>query len=354
MKIAGIPMNDIWAHRVLREQGVETAHTENGSADIVVLVESIALGHHDAGQNYRPYLHLNGELRSVRPHQRLPYGVDEVTFPVGGGEAVDVFYEFDDDQLAQLTRKGYFSPGFSLPEQVTGIEWELPATVDALVLAPEGDPVTSASDAPDVPVVFVRVHDLGSLDVDLESSGYDLTEYFAERSSEAGQLSGQRFADEVGMRARSDAITPLFDESDLEQAQADRAGRARATESEAAKGAVAARMEAVATALNAEEEQLRLQREAQAGTSENTYRSRVAGALADPPTAADAAKHLAPVKEPDVLDLRWDEANQLGVASVRRERPADPVRLNQLKHEVTLRAADLDLGDSEQAAEQQL
>lgn len=354
MKIAGIPMNDIWAHRVLREQGVETAHTENGSADIVVLVESIALGHHDAEQNYRPYLHLNGELRSVRPHQRLPYGVDEVTFPAGGGETVDAFYEFDDDQLAQLTRKGYFSPAFTLPKQVTGIEWELPATIDALVLAPEGDPVTSASDAPDVPVVFVRVHDLGSLDVDLESSGYDLTEYFADRSSEAGQPPRQRSADDAGMRARSDAIIPLFDEADLERAQTNRARWVPARESEAAKGAVAARMEAVATALNAEEEQLRLQREAHAGTSENIYRSRVAGALADPPTAAEATENLAPVKEPEVLDLRWDEAHQLGVASVRRERPADPVRLNELKHEVTLRAADLDLGDSEQAAEQQL
>ncbi|MFK4087294.1 hypothetical protein ACI2LF_24515 [Kribbella sp. NPDC020789] len=354
MKIAGIPMNDIWAHRVLRERGVETTHTENGSADIVVLVESIALGHHDAGQNYRPYLHLNGELRSVRPHQRLPYGVDEVTFPVGGGEAVDVFYEFDDDQLAQLTQKGYFSPGFSLPEQVTGIEWELPATVDALVLAPAGIPYTSTADAPDVPVVFVRVHNLGSLDVDLESSGYDLTEYFAERGTEAGQLSGPRFADEAGMRARSDAITPLFDESDLEPAQADRAGRVPATESEAAKGAVAAQMEAVATALNAEEEQLRLQREAQAGTSENIYRSRVAGALEDTPTAADAAKHLAPVKEPDVLDLDGDEADELGIAPVHTEPLADTARLNELKHKVTLRAADLDLRDSEHAAEQQL
>jgi hypothetical protein len=352
MKIAGIPMNDIWAHRVLRERGVETTHTENGSADIVVLVESIALGHHGVGQNYRPYLHLDGELRSVRPHQQLPYGVDEVTFPAGGGETVDVFYEFDDEQLAQLIQKGYFSPAFTLPEQVTGIEWELPATVDALVLAPAGGPVTSAADAPDVPVVFVRVHDLGSLDVDLESSGYDLAEYFADHSTEAGQRSGQRLADRGGTRARSDAISPLFDEADLERAQASAGRLIPATEREAAKGAVAARMEAVAAALNAEEEQLRLQREAQAGTSENVYRSRVAGALEDAPTAADAAEHLPPVREP--LDLGGDETDELGVAPVRIEPLADAARLDDLKREVMLRAADLDRGDAEQAPEQQL
>jgi hypothetical protein len=354
MKIAGIAMNDIWAHRVLRERGVETTRTENDSADIVVLVESIELGHHGVRQNYRPYLHLNGELRSVRPHQQLPYGVDEVTFPVGGGETVDVFYEFDDEQLAQLTQKGYFSPAFTLPEQVTGIEWELPATVDALVLAPAGDPETSTNDAPDVPVVFVRVHDLGSLDVDLETSGYDLTEYIADRSTEAGQRYGQPFADQGGMRARSDTISPLFDDADLKRPQAGMARLVPAAESEAAKGAVAARMEAVAAALNAEEEQLRLQREAQVGTSENVYRSRVAGTLEDPPNAAGAAEHLTPAPKLDLLDLSGDETNALGIAPVRIEPLADAARLDELKREVTLRAADLDLGDAEQAPEQQL
>lgn len=354
MKIAGIAMNDIWAHRVLRERGVETTRTEKRSADIVVLVESIQLGHHGARQNYRPYLHLNGELRSVRPHQQLPYGVDEVTFPVGAGETVDVFYEFDNEQLAQLTKKGYFSPAFTPPEQVTGIEWELPATVDALVLAPEGNPETSTKDAPDVPVVFVRVHDLGSLDVDLESSGYDLAEYFADHGTEAGQCSGQPFADQGGMRVRSDAISPLFDEADLERARAGGVRMVPASESKSAKGALAARIEAVAAALNAEEEQLHLQREAQVGTSENVYRSRVAGTLEEPAAAAGTAAHLASVPELDLADLSGDEPAELGITPVHAGRLADAARLDDLKREVTLRAADLDLGDAEPAPEQQL
>ena len=354
MKIAGLAMNDVWAHRVLRERGVETMRTENNGADVAVLVESMELGHHGPERNYRPYLHLNGELRSVRPHQQLPYGVDEVTFPIGGGETVDVFYEFDDEQLVQLAQKGYFTHGFAVPEQVTGIEWELPATVDALVLAPAGDAQAATEGAPDVPVVFVRVHGLGNLEVDLKSSGYDITEYFADHATKTGQRYEQQVVDDRGLRARSDAIDPLFDEADFEQAGTGTVQAVPWTENEAEEGALATQMEAVAVALDAEEEQLRLEREAKAGTPENVYRSRVAGSLEEPAAEAGIDERPEPVADLDLLDLDGDADEELGVAPVHTGPLFDTARFDELKRKVTLRAADLDLGDAGPTPEHQV
>ncbi|GAA3138821.1 hypothetical protein JOF29_000249 [Kribbella aluminosa] len=344
MRIAGLAMNDVWAHRVLRERGVETTRTEKIDADVAVLVESMELKHHGPDRNYRPYLHLHGELRSVRPHQQLPYGVDEVTFPIGGSEPVDVFYEFDDQQLVQLAQKGYFSPAFNLPEHVTGIDWELPATIDALVLAPSGDTtlVTTPESAPDVPVVFVRVHGLGSLDVDLESSGYDITEYFADHSTTADSRHDQDVVSQTGVSARSDAFTSLFDDADFGQAPTPTTLARPGAENDTA-SPLATRMQAVAASLDAEQAQLRLEREEEAGTPENVYRSRVAGSLEE--TSAKAAIDEGP--EPVAsLDLDGETAENLPIEPVHTEPPADMTRLDELRRQVTLRAADLDPGEA--------
>ncbi|MDW6057958.1 hypothetical protein SAZ11_07635 [Streptomyces sp. FXJ1.4098] len=138
MRTAGLTMNDVWAHRVLRERGVETYRLEGVTAELDVMVESLDLKHRGKEENYRPYLHMTGELRSVTPVKALPFGISQVTYSPGQGEKVDAFYEFNDQQLVALASKGYFTSGFAVPEQVTGIEWELPATADMLVLAPSG------------------------------------------------------------------------------------------------------------------------------------------------------------------------------------------------------------------------
>lgn len=326
-------MTDVWAHRVLRERGVETARIENEQADIVVLVETIELAHHGPEQNFRPYLHLNGELRSVRPHQRLPYGVDAVVFPVGGGETVDVFYEFDDKQLAVLANRGYFSPGFTVPEQVVGIEWELPATVDAIVLAPSGDPSSSTEKAPDVPVVFVKVHDLGSLDVDMESSGYDLAEYFADFSTDGAARVEPRAVEGPSLRQRSGEMATLFDDADFEHGH-DAASASSAQQSgPEAQDDLNARLQAVAAELAAEDEHLRLERAAQEGTPENIYRERVASAL------QTADEPVAEAPESEGL-LSADNVAQVDAV------PARPT-YDDLKLKVEQRAADLERDDTE-------
>ena len=328
-------MTDVWAHRVLRERGVETTRIENEQADIAVFVETMELAHHGPEQNFRPYLHLNGELRGVRPHQRLPYGVDAVTFPTGRGETVDVFYEFDDKQLALLAKRGYFSPGFTVPEQVVGIEWELPATVDAVVLAPAGDPARSTESAPDVPVVFVKVHDLGSLDVDMESSGYDLAEYFADFSTDGAPHVEPRVVEGQSLLQRSGEMATLFDDADFEQQQDPTLVASAQLSGPEAQDDMSARLQAVAAELAAEEEQLRLDLAAREGTPENIYRERVASALQTVDGPVEEAR--------ESEDLFFDDEVAVNDAS-----PARPT-YDELKRKVEQRAADLDHDDTELA-----
>jgi hypothetical protein len=202
MKVAGIKMTDPWASRVLRSKGIETERVASAPVETVVQMEQVSFEHHGPEKNYRPLLHLTGELRSILPNESLPYGIDEVTFRNGLGPIVDAFYEFDDHQLSELVSKGYFTEGFEPPANMAGIPWELPTTIDALILAPEHQG--------DAPVVFVTIHGQTELALDIENSGYDLAEYFENRLTVEGQQEQALNASQQGVPTRSGAINDLF------------------------------------------------------------------------------------------------------------------------------------------------
>lgn len=167
MKIPAMSMSSPLAGRVERD-GAELLH--DVQCEAVVHVEQAYLAHHGPDQNYRPYLRLAGEMRSLVPDHVLPADVDELTSRPALGPLFDGFYEFDDDQLTQMVSKGYFSPAFRTPEIMTGVDYELPVTANVLILHPQAEG--------DVPVVFVDVHNRNDMVLDLESTGYDLAEYF--------------------------------------------------------------------------------------------------------------------------------------------------------------------------------
>lgn len=202
MKVAGIKMTDPWASRALRSKGIETQLVSGAPVETIVQMERVSIEHHGSEKNYRPLLHLTGELVSIQPAEALPHGVEEVTFRSGLGPVVDAFYEFDDVQLAQLVRKGYFTEGFEAPAAMAGTPWELPTTIDALVLSPESED--------DTPVVFVHVHGQTELALNLENSGYDLAEYFENHlTAEAQQERELENAPGV-VPTRSGEINDLF------------------------------------------------------------------------------------------------------------------------------------------------
>lgn len=172
MKIAPLKVSDPWYSRVLSDGRVETESLRGVPIESTVEMELVELLHGDAGENYRPYLHLRGELTQAVPAVELPYGVSELALRRGSGLEVDAFYDFSPRQLAELVEKGYFTDQFRVPEEMSGIPWELPGAADFLVVAPE------FSDQP--PLVFMHLHEQNALELDEENSGYDLAAYFPE------------------------------------------------------------------------------------------------------------------------------------------------------------------------------
>ncbi|MEU9601607.1 hypothetical protein AB0E06_32965 [Streptomyces sp. NPDC048109] len=346
MRTAGLTMNDVWAHRVLRERGVETYRLEGVTAELGVMVASLDLKHRGKEENYRPYLHMTGELRSITPARALPFGISQVTYSPGQGEKVDAFYEFDDQQLVVLASKGYFTSGFAVPEQVTGIEWELSATADMLVLAPSG-----AQTEGDAPVVFTQIHDIGGLEIDLESSGYDLAGYFADHSKD-GVPRAEAVVDARGMKARSDAINSLFAEGELGlDTEVEPVVRAPVPEAAPVADGMSARLQQIEAEIAAEREQYQTERAGTEGTTENLYRERVAAALQTVKEQEEPIAPPVPAREAQ-RDLNLDldpELEEQEQESRRREVKLAP-SLGERKRQVAQRAADLDFGeDGEQS-----
>ncbi len=336
MRTAGLTMSDVWADRILRERGVETLRCEGLPVELGVLVDTVELQHHDKNTNYRPYLHVTGELRSITPAETLPYGISQVTYAAGQGEKVDAFYEFDDQQMVVLASKGYFGSNFTVPEQITGIEWELPAAVDVLILAPSGA-------GTDAPVVFTRAHDIAKLEIDLASSGYDLTDYFADHPGDEIGRNG-RNVDERELRARAEAISTLFPEDDIEDlaGQTQQAAQIGSTALHAsAADEVSTGLRTVEAQLAAERERVRNEREQTEGTPENLYRDRVALDLQpdeepSAPRSPDGA-NAGPGGVPGLDRTHGDSAT-------RASGPAPDER----RREIARRTDDLDFGDDEQ------
>lgn len=207
MKVAGIKMTDPWASRVLRSKGVESERVTGVPVEIKVMMERVAFEHHGSEKNYRPLLHLTGELQGIRPDSALPYGIDEVTFRAGLGPTVDAFYEFDDAQLTELVSKGYFTEGFDPPETMAGILWDLPTTVDALVMAPENET--------DTPVVFVTIEGQTGLALDADNSGYVLAGYFENKLTPEAEQERALQSTRDDVPTRSGEITDIFADVDF-------------------------------------------------------------------------------------------------------------------------------------------
>jgi hypothetical protein len=334
MRTAGLMMNDVWADRALRERGVEAHRYDGLEAEIGVLVDSVELKHKGKEENHRPYLHVIGELRSITPAMPLPYGITQVIYSHGQGEKVDAFYEFDDQQLVALAAKGYFSSTFVVPEQLTGIEWELPATVDALVLTP-------SEQQADAPVVFMNVHRIADLEIDLESSGYDLSDYFADHSKDSVTRTKAVF-DEYGPMVRSDAINPLFTEDELAlAAETKLANRVTVILEPSAAEGVSIGLQKLEADIAAEAEQFRAERESTEGTPENLYHERVAQALR---AGEDDALDATDGDKEDRTDIETERGSDLDFGLESEERVKSAMTLDERKREASQRAADLDFG----------
>lgn len=149
----------------------EVEHIDNVYCMGDVISSNVFLDTHsryDARYPNRPYLHILGRCQSIKG--ALPFGVSELTFPDGEGLEVDYFYEFSNEELADMANKGLFDAGFEVPDIFFGNTFEMPVLCDVLALAP--DEVTN------VPLVFVDIKDPANLTVTTETCGYTFGDYF--------------------------------------------------------------------------------------------------------------------------------------------------------------------------------
>lgn len=136
-----------------------------------IFMKQAFIGYAGAQERYRPYLHLCGEVRSVRG--QFPCNVTEVTF----GESrlcpkVEYHYEFSNEELADLCKKGLFEKGFACPDIFFDNEFELPMTCSCTALKQELED--------DVPILFIGVEDAYNLSTSSALSGYSIANYFEE------------------------------------------------------------------------------------------------------------------------------------------------------------------------------
>lgn len=133
----------------------------------VININSARIIHGGADEFYRPYLKMSGNVNSLRGS--FINKVTEMHFPQDKNQPeVDIRYDFTDDELAQLCQKGLFDKGFQLPELLTNNNgFEIPIVCD----------ICSVKNT-DVPLLFVNVKHQFNIDVNSETTGYDLVAYF--------------------------------------------------------------------------------------------------------------------------------------------------------------------------------
>lgn len=207
MKIAPLTTADPWVHRAMADGRTDAQMLSGVPVDLIVQMELVEICHTGVSENYRPYLHMRGAISRVEPEEALPYEITALPLSPKSTPTTDVFYEFSRDQLQEMVAKDYFSERFSVPDVMMGIPWELPGTVDFLVVSPE------AVDEP--PLVFMRVHELNSQVLDADTSGYDLVENFPDFSlltDASAPVAEQRAA-----AVRADAVSDLFVGVDFDQ-----------------------------------------------------------------------------------------------------------------------------------------
>lgn len=176
MKIAPLSTSDPWLGRILEDRESFAQGLRGVPVESTVEVDLVEVLHGRPEENYRPYLHIRGEVIGVRPSVELPYGVDELSSRRGSGTRVDAFYEFDHRQLQELVSKGYFTEGFQAPDALASVPWELPMEADFVIVGPRT--------AEEVPIVFMGLSSAAGLDIDQASSGYDLSAYFPDFTAE--------------------------------------------------------------------------------------------------------------------------------------------------------------------------
>lgn len=165
-------LNSIFASNIQHMDDNEIDDLKNVPMSAVINTETAFLAFRspwDRDYPNRPYLHILGSLQQL--NGTLPYDITGI-YTQHNTTRVDAFYEFTNDQLSDLVKKGLYERGFEVPEQIKESQLEVDVNCDFKIIKPD-----KARDV-DFPIVFAQVNNLRNLQLTQENSGYDLAEYF--------------------------------------------------------------------------------------------------------------------------------------------------------------------------------
>ena len=168
MKLVGFVGNDFNVDQ-LESLGANVQHhgTVNASLIIVPYNAHIQFDSYDEAR-YRPYLQLDAEIYGGRGS--LGNDITEFLYREDDRLNRSVRYDFTDEELSLLVKKGLYYPDFEVPSLFTDTEFEIPMEMD----------ITEV-ELNDKRLVYASFDMISDLQTDSEKSGYDLVNYFEEQ-----------------------------------------------------------------------------------------------------------------------------------------------------------------------------
>lgn len=175
MRIPGKTMQDHLMMLAPHIEGLSYVDQRNVSCNAGIYPSSVFIDFRsvfDRNAPHRPYLHITGECRSLSKADGTAFygNVSEITFGESKGIPVDFFYDFSDDELADMTKLGLYRRGFRCPDIIRDSELAMPVTCSLRIIEPQ--------DENDLPVIFADIDSRNFIETTSQQCGYAFGEYF--------------------------------------------------------------------------------------------------------------------------------------------------------------------------------
>ena len=169
MKLVGFTGYDFNVNQ-LESLGAKVTHLGNVKSNLIATPYKayIDYGSYDETR-YRPYLVLDTEIQGAVGD--FSNGITEFRYRDEDKLLRSVHYDFSDEELGVLARKGLYNPEFEVPSLFTDTDFELPIDLDIYLV-----------NIDDKTMVYASYDMISDLKTNSEKSGYDLAQYFDEQT----------------------------------------------------------------------------------------------------------------------------------------------------------------------------
>jgi hypothetical protein len=206
MKLVGFIGNDINASQ-FEALGASVEKYESVSGNLIFKPYNAYIQFDSYDENrYRPYLQLDAEICGGNG-----FKIDDIDgFVYREDDKLNrsVRYDFTDEELSILVKKGLYQVDFQVPELFTDTDFEIPMIMDLVVVK------TSEHR-----IVYADYDMVSDFITNSEISGYDLVQYFADQQVDLDLAKSKEveFENETGFGYNFDDFGRQFDDNSLEE-----------------------------------------------------------------------------------------------------------------------------------------